>query len=567
MNEMTILKATDIQRVFKGFQVRRDLLPCSLFPLYKAACEQVNASTPRAQAGKTLVYLPLDLPGVVLKLSGRTVAKERFYKTQVMKDIIRSQGYKSLLIPRMHLCGEFLVEERLLIDIDPQYNAMLYLTNKELFDDPVREMTRFFGHAYIDYLVEKNSEDDSILRVRYDNIPFLLEEKEGQKSIKLAFLDLERSTSNPDFKKARHKFYILVSMFPLHVDLIEEEAKNWSVLVPEEEIIKIRGSSLCYAKEYLTKNSEEYLLSTQAVTSSILSSSAPQQNYVTYESRPRRFGDDLINYLHAKWIAYRHKMPLLYKPFMYSSELKLDDLESQYNQKNHTEFKEVRFRKGLEVGSMSEDLSKIYLVRYFPECSWEKTHGTRHNGKPWVDYFDIDWSDVEFRKMVQALISPKQELFLVVPPQDCMSIAVHYREGGGYDQNISSLNLPTKFPPLDFYIQGLLKMNKLFEGRTLYCYLFTDAKNPVEAIDQIKAAMPLNSSITFDCRSSGNSHDKNVLEDFFSLFQFDCLIYPQSNFSMVPALIHDYVATYTIVSTQETRLDFDEEALKRKFNR
>jgi hypothetical protein len=30
------------------------------------------------------------------------------------------------------------------------------------------------------------------------------------------------------------------------------------------------------------------------------------------------------------------------------------------------------------------------------------------------------------------------------------------------------------------------------------------------------------------------------LEDFFSLFQFDVLIRPQSNFSLIPSLLHDY---------------------------
>ena len=36
----------------------------------------------------------------------------------------------------------------------------------------------------------------------------------------------------------------------------------------------------------------------------------------------------------------------------------------------------------------------------------------------------------------------------------------------------------------------------------------------------------------------------NVLEDFFSLFNFDILIRPQSNFSIVPSLLKDYAIVY-----------------------
>ena len=53
---------------------------------------------------------------------------------------------------------------------------------------------------------------------------------------------------------------------------------------------------------------------------------------------------------------------------------------------------------------------------------------------------------------------------------------------------------------------------------------------------------------TLDCRSSDNSHDTDILEDFFSLSNFDSLIYPQSNFSMIPALIHDFATSCTVIS-------------------
>ena len=40
-----------------------------------------------------------------------------------------------------------------------------------------------------------------------------------------------------------------------------------------------------------------------------------------------------------------------------------------------------------------------------------------------------------------------------------------------------------------------------------------------------------NPRITFDCRINDNGHNANVLEDFFSMMDFDCLIRPGSHFS------------------------------------
>ena len=50
--------------------------------------------------------------------------------------------------------------------------------------------------------------------------------------------------------------------------------------------------------------------------------------------------------------------------------------------------------------------------------------------------------------------------------------------------------------------------------------------------------------ITFDWRKDENSCKKNVLEDFFSFKNFDIVIRPDSNFSLVPSLIYDYAIVF-----------------------
>ena len=51
------------------------------------------------------------------------------------------------------------------------------------------------------------------------------------------------------------------------------------------------------------------------------------ESYITYEFFGGRFGDCLLSYLHAKWLSYKYQLPLLYKPFKYSSDLCLDAKE------------------------------------------------------------------------------------------------------------------------------------------------------------------------------------------------------------------------------------------------
>ena len=278
-----------------------------------------------------------------------------------------------------------------------------------------------------------------------------------------------------------------------------------------------------------------------------LHSLLPQPNFVTYEFSGGRFGDNLLTYLRAKWVSDQYQIPLLYKPFPYSSELMLHDVDHCYNPRECRHCQILYFQEGSNVQPFSKDVSRLYVCSYFPECPWERTHLKGPNGAPW-NFFQVDWENPEFRARLEKLIAPKQHLFLTIPPQDKISIAIHFREGGGYDKGDWALNYLTKAPPLDFYIEGLLQVVSLFPERSLYCHLFTDALKPDQIIESFAKALPSETDITFDCRSKGNSHTENVLEDFFSLFNFDVLIHPHSNFSLIPALIHDYAITYSPLS-------------------
>jgi len=272
-------------------------------------------------------------------------------------------------------------------------------------------------------------------------------------------------------------------------------------------------------------------------------------SYITYEFSGGRFGDSLLSYLHAKWLSYCYHIPLLYKPFTYSSQLMLHDREMHFSQFNRSKIKlkEVFLEKEEDLIQSLKKPSQLYICPYFPECIWERAHTKGPHGKAW-SYIPINWKDAEFRKQLKELIAPKQNYPLTTPPQNTVNIAIHFREGGGYDPGEFALHFMTKLPPFNFYVEGLLKVVELFKGKSLYCYLFTDAQNPLQVVESLKNALPAETPIIFDCRSVGNFHNRNVLEDFFSLFLFDVLIHPQSNFSLIPSLIHDYTIVYSPLS-------------------
>lgn len=284
---------------------------------------------------------------------------------------------------------------------------------------------------------------------------------------------------------------------------------------------------------------------------------------VTYEFSGGRLGDNLLSYLHAKWFSFQRNIPLIYRPFLYSSELVLDDVETAYGIPGQ---KSLARHFTLRGPFHAIRLLAVYACPYFPEDKWEL-----EQSKSWF-YFEVDWKDPAFRKIARQMIAPKHPLPLITPPSDTINIAIHVRQGGGYDHSLIHLQIPLKLPPLSFYIEGLLKIMNLFPNRPLYCYLFTDAVNPSELAQEMKRFLPPLTAIAFDYRRAENHHSKNVLEDFFSLFNFDILIRPQSNFSLVVSLLNDYAIVYSpknfkiennIVTITETDFIIDPQQLSR----
>ena len=121
---------------------------------------------------------------------------------------------------------------------------------------------------------------------------------------------------------------------------------------------------------------------------------AEPDHVVTY-NKGDRFGDNLLCYLHAKWIAYQYQIPLRYKPFKYSSDLVMHSKEVRLSKDPK---KESRIAVGLETGpiDLQREDSVMYVCPYFPEDKQERLI---------YYYFDVDWKNREFQSLVREMIA------------------------------------------------------------------------------------------------------------------------------------------------------------------
>jgi len=280
---------------------------------------------------------------------------------------------------------------------------------------------------------------------------------------------------------------------------------------------------------------------------------------VTYTLSGGRLGDNLMSYVHAKWISYLFKIPLLYKPFPHSQLLEMHYLEKNWDsQMRQLKFrKTVTFAKGA-MPNIQRNAGILYIVPYFPECLEEhKTidmgeyaaNGLKHFEFP---YFQVGWNNPEFKKIICDAIKPRMKLNLIELPADMISVALHVRKGTGVDfpllheteeqdykpsQIYSDVTWPLRFCPDEYYIEQLRTISEHFPDKQLYVYLFTDDPNPTKIVEKYAEALN-NPNIIFDSKKDGVNY--SVLDDLFSMARFDCMIRPNSMFSTMASKLGNY---------------------------
>jgi hypothetical protein len=249
-----------VQRHYRENQAKKEFLSGNLFSKYQVLSEQINSGRfqgiPRSSTGKTAVYFPIEMPKIILKKSGRKDAVERFHQAQDVRTILKSQNSFCLIIPNSRPCGEFLIEDRLPINVDSYHNIRVYSEEPRLFDNAVREMTRLFSQRFLTDLITFGKSPLGHMKgcggyIRYDNLPLYITEENGKREGKIGLIDLEHMQKISDCTDL-NKFHLealktLVKIFPLHLEIIQQEAVECNIEV-ENEILETVCES---GKKYL----------------------------------------------------------------------------------------------------------------------------------------------------------------------------------------------------------------------------------------------------------------------------------------------------------------------------
>lgn len=262
---------------------------------------------------------------------------------------------------------------------------------------------------------------------------------------------------------------------------------------------------------------------------------------VTYTFSGGRFGDNLVAYCHAKWISYKYNIPLLYRPFEYSNQLIMHSSETLLLGNFLHTFRQIIFINHPDFNSIDPEADILYVIPYFPESPIELEYAR------FFYHFEVDWKDPGFKAELQRMICPINKREKIRQENDGISIGLHVRIGTGFD-------IPTiqvffdqppdgashlKFPPLTYYIEQLKRCIQMYPDTHLTVYLFTDHTNPQELADIFKNAVSCE-RMHFIYRVTNNRHNLHVLDDFFALTEFDCLIRPDANFSLVASKLGNY---------------------------
>jgi len=254
-----------------------------------------------------------------------------------------------------------------------------------------------------------------------------------------------------------------------------------------------------------------------------------------------RLGDNLRSYFKAKWIAHRYGLKFLYTPFKYSPKLMISKIDKKYTQNMDSQFsKKIKMPYGTSRLAVAlRDKTYGYTCRKGATFDKIKKNSNILYVSNGAAIVNIDWDDKIFVNRLKKSIAPIKPLKKPEIPSNIISVALHVRKGGGFDPKHAARTWPLKFPPDSYYIEQIKRLYKIVDKQPLYIHLFTDDKNPQKIAEKYKKALNIK-NIVFTWREQNNAHNKNVIEDLFSMTHYDCLIRSQSHFGMIADILGNF---------------------------
>lgn len=239
-------------------------------------------------------------------------------------------------------------------------------------------------------------------------------------------------------------------------------------------------------------------------------------------------------------------------------------IEEHFNPHVRASYEEViEFKNRGELSDLHihKDRNILYLINYFFRLSYWRDLTKYEFCDEITTWTDI-YNDQVFRNKLRETIAPIDDLNLVYPPKDKLSVALHVRRYGPRDsgsgfalyetydvaaldpnepippyQGRTDRHYPLKCVPWQFYIDQIKRLSGMYNDIEMLICVFTNDADPVYVMNVIKDKVDKD-NIAYDYRR-GNADD-NILEDMFSMMNFDCLIRSGSNYSQISDLIGDY---------------------------
>ena len=271
----------------------------------------------------------------------------------------------------------------------------------------------------------------------------------------------------------------------------------------------------------------------------------PKQKAVTYDLNGR-LGNQLITYLCSKWIAHQYNLPLLYVPFPFADQFVFHEKEKFYRSDWESLFSHtIGPKEASEIPYLAD--STLILLNFFSNKRMSK-----------LSFWEF-WDNPEFKTFARPLLQPRFSFKEIVLPEGRLNVLAHVRTGGGYDSEKTQLKYPSKFPPHHFYISAIETISEIFHHTQIYVYIMTDDLEPAKIANNYRKALSHLHNIEFGYQEGENGPSVHVLEDFFSLSKYDCLIQGNSTFSIAASLLGDFKVIITPknchVENQEVAVD------------
>ncbi len=248
---------------------------------------------------------------------------------------------------------------------------------------------------------------------------------------------------------------------------------------------------------------------------------------VSYQFNGGRFGDNLCSLSKAYWIASKNGLRFLFRPFAYSGRLVAHHVCDHYDEESVEKYEGQEVIR--EKFVLDERVALLYMSTFYCKAG-------------------INWKDEQFLADMRRLIAPYGDWDYLPLPNDKRTIAIHIRRGGGYrlDSNFCRHRRPLHFPSMSFYADTLKLLLQRFADEHFYVHIFSDDRDPARLVQALRDGLGKDycQRVEFNWRCKGNVHNANVLEDFFDMMRFNCLIRPNSNLSVFAERLggHEIVA-------------------------